>query len=165
MAKRKDPVKVEGSNKRATRATNQTKEKTREVRLLYPIAPWITEERQEFRQTLEKIGLRGLLDLPCNYLNWEMVNEVFGSKPHLDSKGTVRGQPKKITEKMIGQAFGISTEGEVAFPKGDNQALIYFHEESISHTDGWSVKQCTTQEPKVVLAYLNPLCTPKSHRG
>jgi hypothetical protein len=149
MAKSKDPVKVEGSNKKATRATNQTSEKTRKVRPLYPIAPLIMEDRQEFRQTLEKMELRGLLDLPWNYLNQEMVNEVFGSKPHLDFKRTVRGQPKKITEKMIGQAFGISTEGEDAFPKGDKQALIYFHWESISHTDGWSVKQCTNPELKV----------------
>jgi hypothetical protein len=33
---------------------------------------------------------------------------------------------------MIGQAFDISTEGEDAFAKGDNQAIIYFLEESTS---------------------------------
>jgi hypothetical protein len=96
----------------------------------------IMEDRQEFRQTLEKMELRGLLDLPWNYLNQEMVNEVFGSKPNPDFKGTVRGQPRKITQKIIGPAFGISTEGEDAFPDDDNQALIYFPEESISHING-----------------------------
>jgi hypothetical protein len=91
MVKRKYVVKVERSNKRATRATDQTKEKTRKVMPLYPIAPLITKERQKFRQTLEKMGLRLLLDLPWDYLSQEMVNEVFRSKPHPDFKATTRG--------------------------------------------------------------------------
>jgi hypothetical protein len=90
-----------------------------------------------------------------------MANEVFGSKPHPDFKDTVRGQPKKITEKMIGQAFVMSIEGEDAFGKGDNQAPSYFPAESISNTDGWQVKQCTDPKIKLVLAYLNPLFYPQ----
>jgi hypothetical protein len=121
----------------------------------------ITKERQEFKQTLKKMRLRGLLDLPWDYLSQKMVIEVFGSKLHPDFKRIVRGQPKKITEKMIGQAFGISTEGEDAYPKGNNQALIYFYKESSSEKDGWSVKHCINLELKVVLAYLNLLLYPQ----
>jgi hypothetical protein len=109
-------VKVEGSNKRPTKGIVQTKDKLTKVQPLYPIAPLNTEEREEFAMTLKKMGLRGLLGLPWNYCNQDMVNEVFGGKPHPDFKGTVRGQPKKITEKMIGQAFGSSTELKERMP-------------------------------------------------
>jgi hypothetical protein len=81
--------------------------------------------------------------LPWDYLSQEMVNEVFNSKPHPEFKGTMRGEPKKLIDELIGEAFGISTEGEDSFPKGDNKALDYIPLESTSHTDGWSVKQCT----------------------
>jgi hypothetical protein len=164
MTKRQTPVKVEGSSKRPTRGNIQTKEKARKVRPLYPIAPLNTEDREEFGKTLDKMGLRGLLDLCWNYCDQDMANEVFGNKPHPDFKGTVRGQPKKITEKMIGQAFGISTKGEDAFGKGDNQALSYFPAESISNTDRWQVKQCTDPELKLVLAYLNLSSTHRNPR-
>jgi hypothetical protein len=87
MAKKKDPVKVERSNKRATKATDQTKEKPRKLKPLYLISPLITDEREEFEQTLEKMGLRGLLDLPWNYWNQKMVNDVFDSKLHPNFKG------------------------------------------------------------------------------
>jgi hypothetical protein len=90
-----------------------------------------------------------------------MANEVFGGKPHPDFKNTVRGQPKRINEKMIGKAFGIITEEEDAFGKGDNQALSFFPSQSISHTYGWQVKQCTNLEFRLVLAYLNPLFYPQ----
>jgi hypothetical protein len=157
MTKRQNPVKVEGSSKRPTRG----KDKARKIRPLYPIAPLNTEEREEFGKTLEKIGLKELLDLCWNYCDQDMANEVFGSKPHPDFKGAVRGQPKKIFEKIIGQAFGISTEGEDAFGKGDNQAISYFPAESTSNTNGWQVKQCTNPKLKLVLAYLSPLFYPQ----
>jgi hypothetical protein len=48
----KDAGRVEGSNKRATRATNQGKDKTKKVRPLYIIALLSTKERQEFKETL-----------------------------------------------------------------------------------------------------------------
>jgi hypothetical protein len=101
MTKRQNPVKVEGSNKRATRG----RDKIRKVRPLYPIAPLNTKEKEEFGKTLEKMGLKGLLDLCWNYCDQDMANEVFSGKPHPNFKEIVRGQPKKINEKMIGQAF------------------------------------------------------------
>jgi hypothetical protein len=130
MIKRQNPIKMEGSNKIITRGKHK-------VQLpLYPVASLNTEEREKFGQTVEKIGLRGLLELLWNYCDPDMANEVFGGKTNPEFKNTMRGEPKRITEKMTGQAFGISTDGEDAFGKGDNHALSYFSAQSISHTDG-----------------------------
>jgi hypothetical protein len=84
-------VKVEGSSKRTTRG--KEKVQMRKVRPLYPIAPLNMEEREEFGQTLEKMGLRGLLDLCWNYCDQDMANKVFGGRINPEFKTTVRGQP------------------------------------------------------------------------
>jgi hypothetical protein len=159
MTKRQNPVKVEGSSKRLTQGMEKVQ--MRKVRSLYPIVPLNMEQREEFGQTLEKMGLRGLLDLCWNYADQEMANEVFSGKTNPEFKNTVRAHPKRITESMIGQAFGISTEGEIALSKGDNQALSFFPTQSISHADGWQVKRCIDPTLTVMLAFLNPLFYPQ----
>lgn len=165
MAKRKEATRLEGSQKRKTRTTETSKEKSTKVRPLYPIGPLGLKEREEFQITLDSMGLGGLLRLPWDFCSVDMVNEVFYARPHSDFKGTLRGQPSQWNSELIGEALGISSEGQDALPKGENQALEYFPKESISTTDGWTVKQCTHPELRAVLAYLNPLLYPlKPHR-
>jgi hypothetical protein len=66
--KRKNPVKLDGGSvKRLTRRKEKLPAATRKVRLLYPISPLNVKQREEFAQTLEKMGLRGLLDLCCDF--------------------------------------------------------------------------------------------------
>jgi hypothetical protein len=66
---------------------------------------------------------------------------------------------------MIGDAFDISTKGEEVDRKGDNQAFSFFPAQSITETDGWSVKQCSDPTFRGVLVFLNPLLYPqKPHR-
>jgi hypothetical protein len=138
---------------------------TRKVRPLYPISPLDVKQREEFCQTLDKMGLRGLLDLCWDFDDQAMCDEVYLGKPHPDFKNSIKAQPKKITEKMIGEAFGVSTDGEDAVKKGDNRALSFFPSQSISSTDGWQVKQCNDPTFQRVLAFLNPLLYPqKPHR-
>jgi hypothetical protein len=62
--KKKNPVKVKGSRKRLLCGKVKAVEKpvTRKVRPLYRIAPLDMEEREEFCKTLDRIGLRGLVD-------------------------------------------------------------------------------------------------------
>ena len=94
-----------------------------------------------------------------------MCDEVYLGRPHPQFKNTIRARPMNITERMIGEAFGISTRGEDAVRKGENLALSFFPTQSLSHTDGWQVKQCNDPTLKVVLAFLNPLLYPqKPHR-
>jgi hypothetical protein len=69
-----------------------------------------------------------------------MCDEVYLDKPHPQFKNTIRTHPKNITERMIEEAFGISTEGEDAMRKGENLALSFFPSQSLSNADGWQVK-------------------------
>jgi hypothetical protein len=154
-------MKVEGNSKKLTPGKEKIQTPIKKVRPLYPVALLNVEEREDFGKTLEKMGLRGLLDLYWDFDNQEMANEVYGGKTHPDSKNTIRAQPKKITKSMIEEAFGISTEGEDALSKSDNQALSFFPAQSISNTDGWQVKQCTDPTFRAVLAFLNPLLYPQ----
>ena len=106
------------------------------------------------------MGLKWLLDLCWNFDDQAICDEVYLGKPHSQFKNTIRVWPKNITEKMIGEAFCISTEGEDAVKKGENLTLSFFPSQSISNIDGWQVKQCNDPTFQLVLAFLNPLLYP-----
>jgi hypothetical protein len=89
--KRKNPVKVEGSQKRLLCGKEKAVEKpiTSKVRPLYRIASLDMEERKEFCKTLDRMGLRGLVDFCWDFDDQDMVDEVYLSKTHPKFKNTI----------------------------------------------------------------------------
>jgi hypothetical protein len=90
--KRKTVVKQETSNKRASRGKEKVVEKpvSRKVRPLYPMQPLDVKQREDFAQTLDRMGLRGLLDLCWDFSDQAMCDEVYLGKPHPDFKNSIR---------------------------------------------------------------------------
>jgi hypothetical protein len=112
------------------------------------------------RKNLKRMECKKLLDLPWNWVNNEMVDEVASKSPPPELKTTIRARLDKWTKEIIAAAFQISEEGIGLKKRAQVEPYMKYFEEKPNPTDGWRFNQCSNQDLMDVLKFLIPLIKP-----
>jgi hypothetical protein len=72
---------------------------------LCPIIPKDAIVMARLRNNLKRMECKELLDLPWNWVNNKMVDEVASKSPPLELKNTIRAQPDKWIKEIMAAAF------------------------------------------------------------
>jgi hypothetical protein len=92
--------------------------------------------KARLRKNLKRIECKKLLDLPWNWVNNKMVDEVASKSPPPELKNTIKARPDKWTKEIMAAALQISEEGIALKKRSQAEPYMKYFEEEPSPTDG-----------------------------
>jgi hypothetical protein len=88
------------------------------------------------RKNLKRMECEKLLDLPWNWVDNDMVDEVASKSPPPELKNNIRARPDKWTKEIMAAALQISEEGIGLKKRSQVEPYMKYFEEEPSPTDG-----------------------------
>ena len=128
------------------------------LRRVVPQVPTKEEDVEMLREDLQRMGCAGLLFVPWEFREEEMVRELMRSPPSRYHK-TPRAHPETWTKRTWQQVYGFRLGGSGLTTRKEEFAKDLF-EGKINAKEGYRLVDCKDHRARAVLAFLIPVFHP-----
>ncbi len=141
-------------------AQENLKVKDLTLRKIKVVIPTDSNDLEELRDDLFRMGCLGLMEMPWKFQYDNIVRELINQEAVISLDDNLRGQPEEWTAEVWRRVYSLSRGKDGMATRKENCTTGRFHHHANDH-DGRHIKDCKDPRERNVLAFLVPILHPE----